>query len=212
MKIAVLGASGWIGSHILNEAKQRGHDVVALVRDPSKVQHSNIEIHTVDLLSNGTELVKAISGVDTVIASIGGRTLGNHQIVGHTAQQLLTALPKANVKRLLWVGGAGSMQVAPGISLVSTAEFPEEYKSEAIAQGEALDVFKQDTSTVDWTFVSPAAEIFPGETLSQYRVGAEQLIVDENGASRISVGDYAKAMIDELESHQHPRQQIGVAY
>lgn len=212
MKIAVLGATGWIGSHIVNEATQRGHQVVALVRDTSKVKRTDIEVRKVDLLSTANELANAIVGVDAVIASIGGRALGNHDIVKTTAERLMTTLPQVSVKRLLWVGGAGSLEVAPGIRLVSTAQFPNEYKAEAIAQSEALEVFKQKTTTVDWTFVSPAAEIIPGETLSRYRVGADQLLVDDNGDSKISVSDYAIAMIDELESNNHPCQRIGVAY
>lgn len=212
MKIAVLGATGWIGSHIVNEATQRGHQVVALVRDTSKVKRTDIEVRKVDLLSTANELANAIAGVDAVIASIGGRALGNHDIVKTTAERLMTTLPQVSVKRLLWVGGAGSLEVAPGIRLVSTAQFPDEYKAEAIAQSEALEVFKQKTTTVDWTFVSPAAEIIPGETLSRYRVGADQLLVDDNGDSKISVSDYAIAMIDELESNNHPCQRIGVAY
>ncbi len=212
MKIAILGATGWIGSHIVNEAKQRGHEVVALVRDPSKVELAGIDVRKVDLMSDDNQLANAAAGVDAVIASIGGRALGNHDIVKATAQRLITTLPQINVERLLWVGGAGSLEVAPGIELVSTAEFPQDYKAEAMAQGEALAVFKEQASTIDWTFVSPAAEIFPGETLSQYRTGGDQLLIDESGASKISVSDYAIAMIDELESHKHPRQRIGVAY
>ncbi|ACJ29297.1 NADH-flavin reductase, putative [Shewanella piezotolerans WP3] len=212
MKIAVLGATGWIGSHIVNEATQRGHQVVALVRDTSKVKRTDIEVRKVDLLSTANELANAIAGVDAVIASIGGRALGNHDIVKTTAERLMNTLPQVSVNRMLWVGGAGSLEVEPGIRLISTAQFPNEYKAEAIAQSEALEVFKQNTTTVDWTFVSPAAEIIPGEKLSRYRVGADQLLVDDNGDSKISVSDYAIAMIDELESNNHPCQRIGVAY
>ena len=212
MKIAVFGATGWIGSHIVNEATQRGHQVVALVRDPSKVELANVEVRKLDLLSDAHDLANSVAGVDAVITSISGRALGNHDIVKSTAELLIKALPKVNVERLLWVGGAGSLEVAPGVKLVSTADFPSEYMDEAIAQGEALDVFKQQACILDWTYVSPAAEIFPGEALSNYRIGTEQLLVDDNGASKISVSDYAKAMIDELESHKHPSQRIGVAY
>ncbi|MGF1753812.1 NAD(P)-dependent oxidoreductase [Vibrio makurazakiensis] len=212
MKIAVLGASGWIGNHIAIEAKSRGHEVVAVVRDPSRLELTDVEVRTVDLQDEEANLTDALANVDAVIASIGGRALGNHDIVGKTAEKLLNILPTINVERLLWVGGAGSLEVAPNVTLVSVPEFPEDYKNEALAQGEALKVFKQSDSNSNWTFVSPAAEIFPGETLSQYRTGGDQLLTDSDGNSKISVGDYAIAMIDELEAGKFPRQRIGVAY
>ncbi|WP_394246890.1 NAD(P)-dependent oxidoreductase [Vibrio profundi] len=212
MKIAVLGASGWIGNHIAQEASSRGHDVIALVRDPNRLELANAEVRTIDLLDSQLDLTQAVSGVDAVIASVGGRSVGNHDIVKRTARQLLDALPAANVPRLLWVGGAGSLEVAPNVKLVTVPDFPEEYKGEALAQGEALEVFKHSNSEVNWTFVSPAAEIFPGEKLSTYRTGGDQLLTDEDGNSKISVADYAIAMIDELEAGQYPQQRIGVAY
>ncbi|PMK04954.1 NAD(P)-dependent oxidoreductase [Vibrio sp. 10N.261.55.A7] len=212
MKVAVLGASGWIGSHVANEAKSRGHQVSALVRDPSKIDDPDVNVFTVDLNKNINDLVSALTDVDVLIASVGGRAAGNHEIVKNTAETLLEVLPKTKVERLLWVGGAGSLEVAPGVKLVTVPEFPEEYKAEALAQGEALEVFKQSDSPLNWTFVSPAAEIFPGEKLGRYRVGQDELISDDSGASRISVSDYAVAMIDELESANNVKKRIGVAY
>ncbi|MDN3682798.1 NAD(P)-dependent oxidoreductase [Vibrio tapetis subsp. quintayensis] len=212
MKIAVLGASGWIGSHIAQEAKSRGHDVIAVVRDASRVETSGVEVRPYDLQDDTDNLSATLSGVDAVIAAIGGRALGNHDIVKSTATKLLATLPGVGIERLLWVGGAGSLEVAPNVPLVTVPDFPEEYKNEALAQSEALDVFKQSDSELNWTFVSPAADIFPGDKLSTYRTGGEQLLTDENGDSKISVSDYAIAMIDELEAGQFPRQRIGVAY
>ncbi|CDU02553.1 Putative NADH-flavin reductase [Vibrio coralliirubri] len=212
MKIAVLGASGWIGSHIAQEAKARGHEVVAVVRDASRVEISDVEVRSFDLQDETASLTDAFSGVDAVIASIGGRALGNHDIVKSTATKLLDTLPSIGIERLLWVGGAGSLEVAPNVPLVTVPAFPAEHKNEALAQGEALEVFKQSNSEVNWTFISPAAEIFPGEKLSTYRTGGDQLLTDQDGNSKISVSDYAIAMIDELEAGKFPRQRIGVAY
>ncbi|CDT38599.1 NAD(P)-dependent oxidoreductase [Vibrio coralliirubri] len=212
MKIAVLGASGWIGSHIAQEAKARGHEVVAVVRNASRVELSDVEVRSFDLQDEATSLTDAFSGVDAVIASIGGRALGNHDIVKSTATKLLDTLPSIGIERLLWVGGAGSLEVAPNVPLVTVPAFPAEHKNEALAQGEALEVFKQSNSEVNWTFISPAAEIFPGEKLSTYRTGGDQLLTDQDGNSKISVSDYAIAMIDELEAGKFPRQRIGVAY
>ncbi|ENC9837291.1 NAD(P)-dependent oxidoreductase [Vibrio fluvialis] len=211
MKVAVLGASGWIGSHIVEEAQARGHEVIAVVRDPAKVSAQGVDVRQFDLQAGG-DLAAAVAGADVVVASIGGRASGAHDIVAKTATTMLEQLPQAGVERLLWVGGAGSLEVAPGVKLVTVPDFPEAYKAEALAQGEALDVFKASTSSVNWTFMSPAAEIFPGEKQGAYRVGGDQLLSDAEGNSRISVADYAAALVDELESAAHPRQRIGFAY
>jgi hypothetical protein len=132
--------------------------------------------------------------------------------VASTVQHLLDVLPNANVPRLLWVGGAGSLEVAPGVALVSSPDFPAAYKDEALAQGEALQVFRAAQTAINWTFVSPAAEIYPGESESPYRLGGDSFFTDANGQSRISVTDYAKAMVDEAEKGAHPNQRISVAY
>ncbi len=212
MKVAVLGASGWIGSQLVLEAKQRGHQVIALVRDIAKCDVAGVEVRQFDLQDSDQDLFKAVQGADVVIASIGGRAAGNHDIVPATATRLLNTLANTEIKRLLWVGGAGSLEVAPGIKLVTTAQFPAEYKDEALAQSDALEVFKGFDGGLNWTFVSPAAELFPGEKQQAYRIGNDTLLTDAQGNSRISVADYALAMIDELEANQHPNQRIGVAY
>ncbi|MGO2320117.1 MAG: NAD(P)-dependent oxidoreductase, partial [Vibrio toranzoniae] len=180
--------------------------------DASRVENNDIEVRSFDLQDETAHLANALAGVDAVITSIGGRALGNHDIVKNTATKLLATLPSIGIERLLWVGGAGSLEVAPNVPLVTVPDFPADYKNEALAQGEALEVFKQSDSEVNWTFVSPAAEIFPGEKLSTYRTGGNQLLTDEDGNSKISVSDYAIAMIDELEAGKFPRQRIGVAY
>lgn len=210
MKIAVLGASGWIGGTILNEALSRGHSTVALVRDPAKVGAAVTEVRSVDL----TQPLNAetFAGVDLVIAAVGGRAEQNHSLVAKTVHNLLAVLPQAKVPRLLWVGGAGSLEVAPGVTLVSSPDFPAAYKDEALAQGEALKAFRTAQTAINWTFVSPAAEIYPGESEGPYRLGGDSFFTDANGQSRISVTDYAKAMLDEAEKAAHPNQRISVAY
>ncbi|OOE60878.1 NAD(P)-dependent oxidoreductase [Salinivibrio kushneri] len=212
MKIAIIGATGWIGSQIVEEARHRGHEVIALVRQPEKVTRDDVEVRQFDLLDNHHSVQQAVADADAVIAAVGGRAAGNHEMVANSAKRLIDELPAANVKRLLWVGGAGSLEVAPGVELVSLPDFPDAYKAEALAQGDALKGFREHAHTLDWTFVSPAAEIFPGEKIGRYRVGADTLLTDDHGDSKISVADYAIAMIDELESGAHRRQRIGVAY
>lgn len=207
MKIAIIGASGWIGSTISQEAIAQGHNVISIGRH----QPQGTDSRQLDL-NNPVNLHNAVAGADVVIAAIGGRAQGNHEIVRNTAELLLRELPKAGIKRLLWVGGAGSLEISPGISLLSLPSFPEEYKAEAIAQGEALAVFRASQSPLHWTFISPAAQIFPGEKTGHYRVGGDQLLTDANGDSKISVQDYAKALVDETLAAKYPNQRIGVAY
>lgn len=211
MKVAVLGASGWIGSQIVEEAVTRGHQVIALVRNPSAIERQDVEIRQLDVLAE-QDFAQALQGVDTVIASIGGRAAGNHDMVERSAAKLLEQLPNVGVKRLLWVGGAGSLEVAPGVQLVTVPDFPAEYKDEALAQSQALQLFRNSDSPLNWTFVSPAAEIFPGEKVGQFRVGGDQLLTDAQGHSKISVADFASAMLDELETAKHAKQRISVAY
>ncbi|WP_413494469.1 NAD(P)-dependent oxidoreductase [Shewanella baltica] len=210
MKIAILGATGWIGGAILKEALSRGHQVTALVRDPSKLSATDMAVHAVDL--EQPLVAQTFAGVDVVIAAVGGRAQQNHDLVASTVQHLLDVLPNAKVPRLLWVGGAGSLEVAPGVTLVSSPDFPAAYKDEALAQGEALQVFRAAQTAINWTFVSPAAEIYPGESEGPYRLGGDSFFTDANGRSRISVTDYAKAMLDEAEQGTHANQRISVAY
>ncbi|MCT7360335.1 NAD(P)-dependent oxidoreductase [Thalassolituus pacificus] len=213
MKIAIIGATGWIGSTLVAEAQSRGHDVIAIARNSSKIAATGVDKRSLDLTTgDSASIAAAVAGADLVIASIGGRAAGNHEIVAASAQRLLNELPAAGVNRLLWVGGAGSLEVAPGVTLLSLPEFPEAYKGEATAQGEALAVFRNSDSAVNWTFISPAAEIFPGERSGHYRTGGDSLVSDSEGKSRISVQDYAVAMIDEAENNAHPKQRMGVAY
>lgn len=210
MKVAVLGATGQVGSVIATQAIQRGFEVINIVRDAAKVTDSSAQVRIFDL-QNEDNIAEVVEGVDVVIVSIGGRAAGNHQLVAQTAQRLLSALEGSNT-RLLWVGGAGSLEVAPGITLVSSPEFPEDYKAEALAQGEALDVFKNTTGSVAWTFVSPAAFLYPGESEGAYRIGGDQFFTNEAGESKISITDYAIAMIDEVEKAAHLNQRISLAY
>ncbi|WP_340678692.1 NAD(P)H-binding protein, partial [Paraglaciecola sp.] len=192
MKIAVLGATGWVGSHIVAEAITRNHQVIALVRDLNKAIVEKTTVREFDLTKD-SNFMDVVVDADVIIASIGGRAAGNHEMVAQTAQRLLKALDKSH-KRLLWVGGAGSLEVAPGVTLSSTAEFPSAYKDEALAQGEALNVFKHNQYVVNWIYFSPAALLYPGGSEGEYRIGGDQFFTNEQGESKISVSDFAKAM------------------
>jgi putative NADH-flavin reductase len=213
MKIALFGATGNIGSRILDEALRRGHEVTAIVRDPSKlpVADPRLRVASGDITDAGSYL-PALQGVDAVVVSVSprGNTSGANLIT--LANDLLARLPAAGVKRLLWVGGAGSLEVAPGVRAVDTDGFPAEYKAEALVLGEVLDVLRASSTDIDWTFISPSFVIAPGERTGQYRLGGDQPLFDAQGNSRISNEDYAVALLDRVEKNDAPRKRITVGY
>lgn len=211
MKVFIFGASGMVGQALVREAVQRGHQVTAAARDLSKATAAaGVTLKQADAVDEAA-VREAVAGSDAVIAAVSGRKSG-HDTVPAIARNLLAALPAAGVGRLLWVGGAGSLEVAPGKRLVDTPDFPAAWKDEALGQARALDVFRASASTVNWTYFSPAALLQPGERTGQYRIGGDRLLQDAGGNSRISVADFALAMIDELERNAHPRQRMSVAY
>lgn len=210
MNITILGATGWIGGEITTQALLRDHQVTTIVRNPDKLTAENVTLNTFDLQSDD-DIAPLLAGADVVIASIGGRAAGNHELVAQTAHRLLTALSGSST-RLLWVGGAGSLETAPGVTLVSSADFPAEYKAEALAQGEALEIFRTTNTTTQWTFVSPAAVIYSGSSEGVYRIGGDAFFTNEQGESKISVTDYAIAILDEAQNAAHPNRRISVAY
>ena len=213
MKIAIFGASGWIGGAVAREALDRGHTVSAIVRDPARLQlnHKGLSAVTGDV-TDSASISSVVAGVNAVAAAIGGRREGHHEVVSAAVRALLTGLAAAGVKRLVWVGGAGSLEVAPGVCLIDMPQFPAEWKAEALAQAEALKLFRASTGSVEWSFLSPPAMLEPGQRTGRYRTGGDQLLVDEKGVSRISVEDYAAALVDELERPSHLRQRFTVAY
>ena len=213
MKIAIFGASGWIGGAVLREALERGHTVSAVVRDPARLQlaHERLAVVTGDA-DDPEKVAAVVRGHEAVIASVGGRRQQRHEVVPAAARALLEGLARAGVRRLLWVGGAGSLEVAPGTRLVDTPGFPAEYKAEALAQAEALEIFRSAAGEIEWSFLSPPAHIEPGARTGRCRIGGDRLLQDEKGESRISVEDYAVALLDELERPAHIRRRFTVAY
>ncbi|WP_404333310.1 NAD(P)-dependent oxidoreductase [Sphingomonas sp. MMS12-HWE2-04] len=202
MKVAVLGASGRAGSEITKELAARGHQVVAIARKPEAIpQAAGVEAVSGDA-SDPAALAALIRGSDAVISAL-------HFDV--TAETLLTALRDAGVGRLLVTGGAASLEVAPGVRLIDTPEFPEEWKTFAMGGIRFLDALRSETE-IDWTFFSPAALIEEGPRLGTFRTGGDQLVVDGKGESKISFADYAIAMVDELEQHRHSRARFTAAY
>lgn len=213
MKLVLFGATGHVGHAILDEALARGHDVTAIVRDASRLTQHDNKLHVVvgDIADPATWLAAA-KGADAVIASVSARRDGNSETIPNAANVLLTSLPGAGVHRLLWVGGAGSLETAPGVRVIDDPHFPDAWKAEAQAQARALDVFRASKADIDWTYISPAALLEDGARTGTYRIGGDQLLTDASGNSRISVPDYAVALLDRLDREDALRQRITVAY
>jgi putative NADH-flavin reductase len=214
MKIALFGANGTIGQRILREALDRGHEVTAIVRDPSRFDQASEKLSAVaGDIADPLSIASAVKGHDVVISAVGPKLPhGDPQILVEAARSLLEGVERAGVKRLLVVGGAGSLEAAPGVQVVDTPDFPAAWKPVALAHRDALDVYRNAQTDLDWTYVSPAALIQPGERTGKYRIGGDQLLVDEKGESHISAEDYAVALLDEVENPRHIRLRITVAY
>lgn len=202
MKVAVLGASGRAGSEIVKELASRGHEVIAIARKPEAISTGPGITAVAGDATDPQALASVIQGSDAVISAL-------HFDV--SAQTLLSALKAANVGRLLVVGGAASLEVAPGKKLIDTPEFNPDWKPTAMAGINFLNEIRNETE-VDWTFFSPSAYIFEGPRLGTYRGGTDQLITNEAGESKISFADYAIAMVDELEQHRHSRARFTAGY
>ena len=203
MKIAVIGASGNAGSRITAELARRGHSVTAIARNASKLgERAGVTTSNVDVL-DGSALQQAVAGHDAVFSAA--------HFTGIPAAAIIDPVKKAGVKRLLVVGGAGSLFVAPGLKLIDTPSFPAQYKPEAAAGGVYLEALRQERE-LDWTFLSPSALFDGAERTGKFRLGKDELLVGADGKSRISFPDFAIAFIDELESPAHSRQRFTVGY
>ncbi len=213
MKIALIGATGFVGSAILQEALNRGHEMTAIVRNPEKLPtHPKLHPQKGNVY-NEEEVARLVAGHDAVISAFNpgwsNPDLYNQQVKGTRA--IISGVKKAGIKRVLFVGGAGSLEVKPGVQSVDLPGFPSEYKQGALATRDALTMLRQETA-LEWSFLSPSADVFPGQRTGQFRLGTDQLLKDAKGESRISVQDYAMAMIDEVEKPQHVRQRFTAGY
>ncbi|MGL4261027.1 MAG: NAD(P)-dependent oxidoreductase [Afipia sp.] len=202
MKIALIGATGQVGSPMLKELVNRGHQVTAIVRNPEKVQaQANVTPKKGDVFDR-EGLTALLKGHDAVISAV--------HFLQSDPQKLIDAAKASGVKRYLVVGGAGSLEVAPGVALVTTPEFPAAYRDEATKGGEFLALLQQEKE-LDWTFLSPSALFFEGPRTGTFRLGKDQLLSNDKGSS-ISFADYAIALVDEVEKPTHSRQRFTVGY
>lgn len=201
-KIALIGASGNAGSRILKELSDRGHQVTAIARNPEKIASlPNVVAKKGDVFDQAG-LSELLKGHDAVSSSV--------HFTASDPATLIEAVRASGVQRYLVVGGAGSLEIAPGQRVVDLPDFPAAYKAEATKGAEFLDRLKQEKQ-LDWTFLSPSAEFVPGERTGKFRIGKDNLLSNEEG-SRISFEDYAIALVDEIEKPQHSRQRFTVGY
>ncbi|MEZ0064825.1 putative NADH-flavin reductase [Streptacidiphilus sp. MAP12-20] len=204
-KIAVIGAKGNIGSRIVAEALSRGHQVTAVVRDPSSwISPEGVTVVAGDVLDPAS-VAKVAVGEDVLVSAVGGGDGPGHEAtIEPAARSLVEALRGlgANAPRLIAVGGAGSLEVAPGVKVWDTPGLPEWLLQIMHAHGDA-QAFYNTVDDVTWTVLSPATTIEPGERTGAYRTGTEQLVVDAEGKSHITAEDYAVALVDEIEKPAH---------
>ena len=195
MKIALIGATGFVGSTLLKEALDRGHEVTAIVRHPDKLQsHPKLHPQKGDIY-NADEVTRLVAGHDAVISAFnpGWSDPDIHNLQVKGTEAIIKGVKKAGVKRVLWVGGAGGLEIKPGVQSVDTPEFLKEWKQGSLATREALNLLHKESS-LDWSYLSPSADLSPGQRTGKFRLGKEQLLTDAKGKSRISTQDYAMAM------------------
>ncbi|WP_413998980.1 NAD(P)-dependent oxidoreductase [Flavobacterium sp. W1B] len=215
MKIAIIGATGFVGSSILKELASRNHEITAIARNPKNDQTKNVKWEKADI-NNPEEIAKILAKNDLVISAFNAGwtnpNLYNDFIEGSKAIQ--EAVKKSGVKRFIVIGGAGSLYVAPDLQAVDTADFPKEYYAGASAARDYLNILKEEKD-LDWTFFSPAFEMNPGITsgrTGKYRLGLENPVFDKNNRSILSVEDAAVVIADEAETAKHHQARFTAAY
>jgi putative NADH-flavin reductase len=203
MKVAVIGATGNAGSRIAAELLSRGHHVTAIVRDISRVPSRPGLVARQGDVFEVDALAALLKGHDVVVSSV--------HFTASDPDKLIAAVKAADVPRYIVVGGAGSLEAAPGLKLFDAPGFPAAYLAEARKGGAFLDQLRQEPA-LNWTFISPSAFFIPGERTGKFRLGTDQLLTAPDGKSSISFEDYAVALADEIEKPAHPRQRFTVGY
>jgi putative NADH-flavin reductase len=216
MKILLFGATGNVGRCVVEEALKRGHQITGVVRDPQAVERPDprVTLRRGDA-TDRRSVAELAASADAVVSAISPRAnaqgLAAPTLVA-AARALIAGLRDAGTKRVIAVGGAGSLEVAPGKALVDQPGFPDAYKAESLDGRDSLEVYRKEAAGLDWTFISPAVEIAPGERKGRYRTTDNAVLADANGKSFITFEDLAVAILDELERPQHVGRRFGVAY
>jgi putative NADH-flavin reductase len=209
----LLGATGFVGAALLKEALHRGHTVTAIVRHPEKLASQEGLVAKAGDVYDPDRLAMVIRGHNALISAFNpgwhNPNLYDDQVRG--TKSIIAAVKKAGITRVLWVGGAGGLEVKPGVRVVDSPDFPDWVRPGSLATMDALEQLRQEPE-LEWSFLAPSAELKTGERTGKFRLGRDQLLVDANGKSTISVQDYAVAMIDELEKPTHIRQRFTVGY
>ena len=207
MKVVLYGATGNSGQRILQELTNRGHQVTAVARDTSKLP-STVKAVKYDL-SSVEAIASIIAGADVVVSAYAPPPDNTDALLAVTERQI-AAVKKTGTARLIVVGGAGLLEVAPGVTLIASGYLPEAYLPIAKSHEKAFGILK--ASDINWTYFSPAAYFVPGERTGKFRLGTTKLIANEQGESRISFEDYAIALVDEIEKPAHERGQLSIGY
>ncbi|GAB7186329.1 NAD(P)H-binding protein [Kitasatospora sp. Ki12] len=203
-RIAVIGANGSIGGAVVAEAVARGHEVTAVVRDPARYRGRAAAVEPGDVL-DPADVARVAAGRDVLVSAVGGGDGPGHlALIEPAARSLVEGLRRLDgaAPRLIAVGGAGSLETAPGVRVWDAPGLPETVLQIMHAHGAALDYYRT-VADLRWTVLSPAAEIGPGARTGRYRTGLEQLLTDAEGRSRISLPDYAVVLVDEIEQPEH---------
>lgn len=210
MKLVLFGPTGMIGRCILTEALSRGHTLTAVTRDPSRLAqtHEQLKVVAGNVLDPGS-VTAMTKGQDAVLSAIGSSGAAV-AVIADTARALVAGLAGGDVRRLIVVGGAGVLDVEPGVQFVDSPNFYEPYRPLALVHREAYNLYK--ASDLEWTFVCPPGEIAPGERTGQFQVAADRLLTTSQGESRISAEDYAIAFMNEVEQPQYIHHRMTVAY
>jgi putative NADH-flavin reductase len=213
--VVLIGASGFVGNAILNELLSRGHKVTAVVRKPEKINVSNSNLGIVKAdVADTNAMVGICKGKEAIISAynpgwtnpdIYEETLRNYPLI-------LEAAKRSGAKRLLCVGGAGTLFCAPGLRVVDSGAIPDAIMGGVKSLGEFYLSTLMNEKDIDWIFFSPAGTLEPGKRTGKFRLGKDDLIIDENGISHISVEDYAVAMVDELENPKHHCERFTIGY
>jgi putative NADH-flavin reductase len=209
MKVVVYGATGNAGSEIVKELLARGHQVTGVARNIEKLKSQPAVTAKTDDLSNAGAIAEVIKGADVVVSAYQPPADNTDKLIDVTKLQI-EAVKKAGGPRLLVVGGAGQLEVAPGVTLINSGHLPEAYMPIAVSHEKAAAVLK--ASDINWTYLAPAAYFVPGERTGKFRLGTKELVTDAKGESKISFADYAIALVDEIEKPKHERALFSVGY
>jgi putative NADH-flavin reductase len=205
----VYGATGNAGSEIVKELLARGHQVTGVARNIEKLKSQPAVTAKTDDLSNAGAIAEVIKGADVVVSAYQPPADNTDKLIDVTKLQI-EAVKKAGGPRLLVVGGAGQLEVAPGVTLINSGHLPEAYMPIAVSHEKAAAVLK--ASDINWTYLAPAAYFVPGERTGKFRLGTKELVTDAKGESKISFADYAIALVDEIEKPKHERALFSVGY